>query len=280
MPRLTFSSPMFSRDSRGNRLVRWSPVDEGSSHLVWLCGPHEVVDQLRAIAPDYVQLPVPADAGSGWTQVLRAPGSSPRPEVRQILDLLSTVISLPSPPGVAVAIALDWYKIPNDEVDPREWSNTEIGELISREKYRYRSDAIRQADAGIAVANRICELIASHAGLRQATTVTDIPGHDSTRVSFGSRLAATIARDRRLRLVRTSARSTFRPESKNMDEEQRGALIKDQFVVNSDLRGQSVLIIDDVFKTGTSMGETARAVRAAGATTVQGVCAVRTMRAR
>ena len=39
-------------------------------------------------------------------------------EVRQLLELLGEVVSLPSLPPVKFAIALDWYKTPVDDVDP------------------------------------------------------------------------------------------------------------------------------------------------------------------
>ena len=56
-------------------------------------------------------------------------------------------------------------------------------------------------------------------------------------------------------------------------------MLRDQFIVSQDLREESVLIVDDVFKSGASMTEVARVARAAGAADVQGICAVRTMRA-
>jgi predicted amidophosphoribosyltransferase len=109
--------------------------------------------------------------------------------------------------------------------------------------------------------------------------VLNVPGHDRTRLSFGSRLAATVARDRGLRFVRVESRSEFRAEAKSASSAQRAAMLPDQFIVSQDLREESVLIVDDVFKSGASMTEVARAARAEGAADVQGICAVRTMRA-
>jgi hypothetical protein len=55
-----------------------------------------------------------------------------------LLELLGEVVSLPSLPPLKFAIALDWYKIPVDGVDSRDWPNTEVGELVHQGKYVYK----------------------------------------------------------------------------------------------------------------------------------------------
>jgi predicted amidophosphoribosyltransferase len=78
--------------------------------------------------------------------------------------------------------------------------------------------------------------------------------------------------------IRVKARDKFRPEAKSLDPSQRAEVLAGQFSIASDLRGQTALIVDDVFHSGTSMGEAARAARAAGANRVLGICAVRNRR--
>jgi len=111
MPQTTFHLPPFSRDSRGNRLLRWQAMNESGGHVLWLCGPSEVVDQLIGAVPEYTPLPLSAEATRRWTHSLRARGPL-RSDVASLLELLTTVVSLPSPPNIDTAIALDWYKVP------------------------------------------------------------------------------------------------------------------------------------------------------------------------
>jgi hypoxanthine-guanine phosphoribosyltransferase len=268
----------FYRDARGNRLAQFDSTPDGSGHILRLRGPREVVDQVLRVAPEYVGCAVPPGDPSNWTHCLRSPMPM-RPEVPTLLALLTSVISLPQLPNVSAALALDWYKLPQVGIDSYDWPNTQIGDLVSRGKYLYKHNAVKQRVAGLDLAARLRATIDSHAGLQQSSTVLNVPGHDRTRVSFGSRLAATVARDQGLRFVRVESRSEFRAEAKSVSSAERVAMLRDQFILSQDLREESVLIIDDVFKSGVSMTEVARAARAAGAADVQGICAVRTMRA-
>lgn len=49
-------------------------------------------------------------------------------------------------------------------------------------------------------------------------------------------------------------------------------------MVSDDVDGKAVLIVDDVLRSGDSMGYVATAARTAGASRVYGICGARTMR--
>lgn len=125
---------------------------------------------------------------------------------------------------------------------------------------------------------KVGAVIQAHPLLRKADIVLDVPGHDTERVSFGSRMAATVTRDFGIPRVRVNARDKFRPEAKSLDRAQRARILAGQFSIVDDLQGQTALIVDDTFHSGASMGETARAARVAGANRVFGICAARTRR--
>jgi predicted amidophosphoribosyltransferase len=171
---------------------------------------------------------------------------------------------------------LDWYKKPEEDVNPYYWDNTPIAQLISSGKYKYKNDGDMQSRVGLV--DLMCGAIERHGILTRATVVLDIPGHDGTRVSFGSRMAATIARRQGIPMIKVAAKSEFRPEAKNLEESERQDFLDDQFRVPQSLDGQRVLIADDVFRSGTSMGAVASAARDVGAAKVYGICGVRTMR--
>jgi adenine/guanine phosphoribosyltransferase-like PRPP-binding protein len=78
-------------------------------------------------------------------------------------------------------------------------------------------------------------------------------------------------------MSRVGTKSAFRPESENLGGAQQ-ALLQDEFVVDEVVRGQSVLIVDDVIRSGVSMAAVGKTAHAAGARQVLGICATRTMR--
>ena len=268
----------FRRDSRGNRLEGWATTDVSRGHVLWLRGPVEVVQQVTALAPEYRPLPDSVTAGPTWTHALQSPNPAVPEPVRVLLGLMTEVVCLPSPPNVDLALALDWYKKPEEGVNPYYWDNTPTAQLINSGKYRYKNDGHNQSRVGLQLVDLMCRAIERHGALAQATVVLDIPGHDRSRVSFGPRVAATIARRRGIPIIKVVAKSGFRPEAKNLEESERLDFLDDQFSVPQRLDGQRVLIADDVFRSGTSMGAVASAARDAGAAKVYGICGVRTMR--
>lgn len=274
-----FDDPIpFYRDPRGNRLEGWTPTSVSGGHVLWLRGPVEVVQQVTTLAPEYRLLPDGVTAGPTWTHALQSPRPAAPEPVRVLLGLLAEVVCLPSPPNVDLALALDWYKKPEVGVNPYYWDNTPTAELVSSGKYRYKNNDDMQSRVGLQLVDLMCGAIERHGILAQATMVLDIPGHDSRRVSFGSRMAATIARRRGIPIIKVAAKSEFRPEAKNLEESERLNFLDDQFSVPQSLNGQRVLIADDVFRSGTSMGAVASAARNVGAAKVYGICGVRTMR--
>lgn len=269
----------FRRDSRGNALEGWaSTTASNGGHVLWLRGPFEVVQQVMALAPEYRLLPDNVTAGPRWTHALRSLRTDVGESVRTLLGLLTEVVCLPSPPHVDFALALDWYKIPEEDVNPYYWSNTSTAELVSSGKYKYKNNGDMQRRAGLQLVDLMCDVVERHGILSRATIVLDVPGHDSTRVSFGSRVAATMATRRSIRLIRVTAKSEFRPEAKDLGESERLNSLDGEFSVLQVLYGQPVLIADDVFRSGTSMGAVASAARKAGAGKIYGICGVRTMR--
>jgi hypothetical protein len=268
----------YHRDSRGNRLSSWTFVPGSGSDDLWLRGPAEVVHQVKATDPFYIDLAVPPPERLLWTHVLRAPGPLTH-DVRQLLDILKQVLIIPPPLQAEVVLALDWYKQADANVRPFDWPNTSDGQLVHFGKYRYAPGSEEQARVGRQLAGRLASVVQLHPILRNVPTIVDVPGHDSRlRVSFGSR-AATVASRLGKRMVKTQARLAFRPPAKSADQEMRAAVISGQFFFSEPISG-AVLIVDDVYRSGISLSEVAKAAREAGAGTAFGLCGVLTMRAR
>ncbi|MBV9163282.1 MAG: hypothetical protein JO309_12375 [Pseudonocardiales bacterium] len=268
----------FRSDSRANRLESWTTMNDSSAgHFLLLRTADAVVVQLLKLAPDYAPRQLPPNPRMTWTHVFWSPGAL-RPDVAELLAVLGTTLTLFCPATLDFVLALDWYKQPVDGIASTSWPNTETGELVHLGKHRYKIDGDRQTRVGRLLMQKVAAVIQAHPLLRKADVVLDVPGHDTERVSFGSRMAATVARDFEVTRIRVKARDRFRPEAKSLDPSQRAEVLAGQFSIADDLQSQTVLIVDDVFHSGYSMGEAARAAREAGANQVFGICAVRTRR--
>lgn len=271
--------PPFRSDSRANRLESWTTTTDDSSagHFLSLRTADAVVAQLLKLAPDYSPRQLPPNLPVTWTHVFRSPGAL-RSDVAELLVVLGAILTLSCPVTLDFVLALDWYKQPVDGIPSTDWKNTETGELVYLGKHRYKTDGDRQGEVGRLLMRKVSAVIQGHPLLRKADVILDVPGHDTERVSFGSRMAATVGRDFEIPRIRVKARDKFRAEAKSLDRSQRAEVLAGQFSIAHDLQGQTALVVDDVFHSGASMGETARAARDAGANQVLGICAVRTRR--
>jgi len=249
-------------------------VATANGHMLLLDGPVSIVTQVRLTDPRYV-----LKNALGRHKLLGI-DPNPTPATNRLLDLLSGVLSLRCGPQLDYALAVDWYKSPVDGVAPKNWPNTPTGDLVHRGKYWYKAaaDSARLRECGLALVDRLVPVINQHPLLDHLDAVAAVPGHDSKVVSFGSRLADAVARRLRKPFVRCGALAEFRPPAKSLDLADRSSMIDGQFVCTERLDRQSLLIIDDVFGSGSTTAETARALREAGATRVASLCAVRTMR--
>jgi adenine/guanine phosphoribosyltransferase-like PRPP-binding protein len=271
---------VFVPDRRGGRLERYSfvvPADR-RSHRLWVRASPEIVGQfLRAASGGlaYKLANRGALGAAGWTHCLEAPGL-PDAGACELAELLSEVITLPRLPSGGFSIAMDWYKVPDEGVDPDDWRNTPDGQRVHVGKYWLGSPEAMAA-AGRALADRLTGVVRRHPLMAAADAVVAVPGHDRTYVSFGEQLAATVGRTLGLPLVKVRSPREFRPPAKNLAGTGTDA-IWDEFFVDEKLTGVTALIVDDVFRTGKTMSAVGSAMVRAGAAQAYGLVAVRTLR--
>lgn len=250
-------------------------VPTGSSHVLRFRGPAGVMRQICLTDNRYVPIQ------SFQYHELRGVGPKPAVAISQLLNLLLDVLTVRCGDELDYALALDWYKIPSDDIASEDWANTTIGDWVHRGKYWYKrpAEADKLKECGLALVERLAGAIMRHPLLRDISAIAAAPGHDSKIVSFGARLADAVARTLgKSPLVRCTALTTFRTPAKSRPPADRAAMLHNQFACDENLRGQSLLIIDDVYSSGSTANETARALRAAGAERVACLCAVRTLR--
>lgn len=269
------STPRARISNRGGDYVRdvhVSPLANG--HILRLHAPDGAVDQIRLTDPRYVLI------DSSQPRRLRGGGQRPTAATSQLLTVLRDVVTLPGGGDLDYALAVDWYKEPVDGVASVDWRNTTIGDLVHRAKYWYKKpeDIAKLRECGWALVDVLVPVVNRHPLLREVDVISAVPGHDSNVVSFGARLAAAVANALGKQSIRCTDRAGFRTPAKSVDPAERADMIRNRFRCAEALDHRSVLIVDDVYSSGTTATETARALRVAGATRVASLCAVRTLR--
>lgn len=270
----------FIPDRRGNRLESYSfsVAPDGQSHRLYLRAAPGIAAQFQGVGPSGLRYRLSHDhvpGVGGWTHCLEGPGV-PNARVRDLAELLSEALMLPKLRSVEFVMAMDWYKIPADDIDPRLWRNTLDGSLVHMGKY-WISTPEAMTQAGRMLVRRMLAAIGRHPVLASVDAVVAVPGHDSAYLSLGERLAASVAGSLRVPLVKVATRRGFRPPAKELPGSGDNAL-RDEFSVTENLAGAIVLIVDDVFRTGGTMSAVGLAAVQAGAAQAYGLVGVRTLR--
>lgn len=248
---------------------RHEPAPGG--HVLVVSGPEGAITQVRLVDPAYTLKSATAHEYS-----LYGSGAHPTAETSTLLELLSGALTVPCGDSLDYAIALDWF---NNVVDGAVADLTNLADLVHRAKHLYGPlggvENLKQV--GGAVVDELAEFIGQHPLLKDVDAIAAAPGHDPGVLSFGSRVAAGVAQRRNLPLVRCTAPQERRAPARSLAFSARPGALGGQFRCPDDVSGQSILIVDDVYASGATVEETARALRAAGASQVASVAAIRTM---
>lgn len=269
---MKFTMPLFSRDSRGNRVLKHAVTKrpDGTTRWLYILGPEEAAAQIEMAYPSFChQREFGEPTSKHYNYCFEFPNGKPN-DLGEFVEVLEQVLTLPATAHIDCAIALDWYKVPDDSVDSMHWANTESGELNYRGKYFGAGPQTRTARRELVRVHS--DLISRHPLYRDASTIVTVPGHKSDGSGFGEWLAAQVAQATGKSLVPTECPSGPRPEAKES-----GSTDGVTFRMPTVLAGD-VIVLDDVWRTGASMSGVACAARLAGAQRMFGLVTVRTMR--
>ena len=248
-------------------LSEWQEAESADGRRLYLLCRNEIAEQIeRAIGPALGnRLPIRAADQGEWTH--RYPLTRPLTDRETgILELLSHVLTLRLGPQVAVAIALDWYKDPGSNEDPTLWADTHVGELVHQAKY---AGSLPHAQRLVA---ELAQVIAQHPDLSQAEVVVSVPSHSPRQ--FSERLAKSVATVTGLLVTELKDNATAQVKETPADERP----ARHYAIEAAKVDGKSVLLIDDVCRTGESLRTAAEFLSSSGARSVCVLVAVRTMR--
>lgn len=270
--RIDFGWPAYSGNGRADVVDDhvWArkPDSDQQMRRLYICGPTSAAEQIREVAENRCfERDVPKARRESYSHCFEFPDGFCQ-DVDDLVGVLRNIRTLRARPHLDYAWVLDWYKVPEDGVDGTDWLDTRAGDLVNRGKYRHSNVHGRE------LAKWMADTIAAHPLMAGAETVLTVPGSAADGRSFGERLARTVAKLAGKPLEAAESVGGARPARKTGE----GPVdLQGSFRMTTTLDG-TVLIVDDVYRSGESMGAVAYAARLAGADTVYGFAAAKTMR--
>ncbi|WP_410619356.1 ComF family protein [Amycolatopsis sp. cmx-8-4] len=268
---MTHLAKPFTPDRRGDRLEDWNWEHVGQERLLLLRGSDETAHHVCNGFPGAVRVDLYPKHRPRWTHRLRLQAGD---DATELLSLLQRVMVLRVPAELDAVIALDLYSRPCAR-GTNGLAHTSVGELIHTIKYENRSSA-KVRTAGRTLSSSLTEVVLAHPWFQTCDLILPVPGHDQTRLAASDRIGATIAKSTEIDQGSVATRREFRRSVKNMSRSER-ALLMDEYSIDQDLTGHKVVVVDDVYQTGSTMRGVARAARRAGASTVLGLVGARTL---
>nr|HDM60010.1 ComF family protein [Bacillota bacterium] len=149
---------------------------------------------------------------------------------------------------------------------------TDVGQLEYEAKYN------RDQQCANKLAKRLAGVCASHPNLNEVDCIAAVPGNPGKEFHLPDllveKMGEYLSRDTGLDLRKS--RST--PQLKNLPLEEKIETLKDVFVLDDDVKGESILLVDDLYQSGTTMWTLARFLKENGADKVYGLVCVKSWR--
>lgn len=256
-------------DRRGERVEKFviAPGNPRGVALIVSC-PDWIADHIGAIyGAVCVPAPLTDEASKTYTHAFLFEDGAPA-ELEQVMETLSTVVTIPAPDYVDVAITLDFYNRPDDK---GELERTTAGFWIYTTKYASQPTWSTSRDSRRKMIGALVHVIETHPLLANASAIITAPGHLADGQGFGEVLAREVAGRVGIPYIETTSPGP-RPQQKETPQD-----LTSVFTVQGNLSG-AVIVLDDVYHAGGSASGAAAAARRAGADRVYSLTVARTIR--
>jgi len=274
-PTLHVNLHPYRPDSRGTKLVNFSiqpnPKLLGQEILL-ICGAPEIEAQVEVVAAGaFNKGNLSTSTAAKYTSGYRFTAPVGR-DVIDLLNLLKEVVTLPEQEDIEVSISLDWYKEPDEDGDLQ---NTHMGTYINRTKYAPHPDWSGSRSARTSMIDAMARFIMRHPFYAAATLITAPAGHAADGQSFGESFAKDVAAATGKRYVPMVGQG---PRAQRKESDNSNLDLTDEFTMTEVIDRETVIVIDDVYRSGATLRGAAVACRRAGAREVLTVTVARTLR--
>lgn len=270
-----FELPAYLGDHRGGTIQSASLRMVGelpSNYFIDLCGPVEAVNQIIHCFPGQaVMTEIPAELKASVSHSLYVEKGITQ-AIRDLGHLLQEVVSIPCPESVDCAVAMDWYKVVDEDVDPAHWDETPMGQCIQYTKHATNPTWSNSRRKWLELVAALAGFINRHPDYAAAQSVGAAPGSKADGDSFGERLARAVAARTGKPFIPATAAGPRSEQKLGLHQD-----LSSAFTMSAPVRG-TIIMVDDVYRTGATMSGAAKAARRAGATRVLALTAARTMR--
>lgn len=153
-----------------------------------------------------------------------------------------------------------------------DWGRSGVGELTYRLKYRGDASALKP------LVEEAMKLCGEHPELSQVDALVPVPPSTSRAVDPVTLFCGSMAKALDLPVLRCVERTRPTQPQKEMHTlAQKRANVADVFTVNASLAGKRVLLIDDLYDSGATLDEVAKALTRSGAWSISVLTLTRTI---
>ena len=195
-------------------------------------------------------------------------------ELKSLLRLLSQHVTIQDSLDESHALAL--HNLPVED----EWRRTNMGKLVNRAKDYYGESAWRDTKATLEICDHIVEFIQTHPRYNSANAIAPAPSSNPGKtLTLPGAVARAVSKHLSKQLF-VPRRARAIPSQKDYDDAEaegsREDLQAESVVVDESLEGMTIVAIDDLYESGGTLNEVARACRDAGARAVLGLAMTKT----
>lgn len=199
-----------------------------------------------------------------------------REELEQFLRLLQRSVTIEDSADESHALSIHALPHSSDEPDTPNWQNTAVGKLVVAAKSYHLASGSKPKTKELAAL--FIDWIARHPRYRRADVVVSPPPSNASKTFDLPEVVATEI-ERRLDILQVNCAmdgDVVPQKSLRDNSEAKLKNLSGKYRVKQDLVGKTVLLVDDIYETGATISELARACRSAGAATILSLTATKT----